>query len=204
MQERQPLYPELNIEAAAYMTRELTPPCWHGGNSHEDIVRGRGRRFIPTRRAATWATYIISWIVGSQTVAVRLWNMLAETEYQWGNPNDPAEALAKYTDAKKRLVDDLRAIGGQKIIPAKVFFLPSRPLDPDTTPALEAMSLGLLGRCDIGTTIAGIWYAVWGEAASGDRRINQSRRSLQGLLGPVPRVLATTTRQAPALVSPKR
>ena len=204
VKEHQSLYPELNIEDAAYMTRELTPPCWHAGNGHEDIVRGRGRRFSPTRRAATWATYIISWIVGSQTVAVRLWNMLAETEYQWGNPNDPAEALAKYTDAKKRLVDDLRATGGQNIIPAKAVFLPSPPLDPSITPSLEAMSLGMLGKCDIGTAIARIWNAVWGEAHSGDRRINQSRRSLQGLLGPVPRVLATTTKLAPALVSPKR
>lgn len=203
LKERQSLYPELDIEGAAYMTSELTPPCFHAGEGHEDIVRGRGRRYSPTRRAATWATYIIAWIVGSQTLAVRLWNLSAGTEYQWGNPNDPAEALAKYTDAKKRLVDDLRAIGGQKIIPARVFFRPPPPLDPSIAAAVEAMSLGLFGKGDIETTIASIRNAVWGKADSGDRRINQSQHSLQGLLGPVPRVLATTTKQAPGIVSPR-
>lgn len=89
---------------------EGNPPCWHG-RDHADF-KHPGRPWKVERRAATWGTYIVAWIVGSETLAVRLWNLLPLPHgYHWGPGKPLGYGLKKYIDAKRRLVKDLRETG---------------------------------------------------------------------------------------------
>lgn len=86
------------------------PPCWHS-RDHADF-KHPGRPWKVERRAATWGTYIVAWIVGSETLAVRLWNLLPLPDgYHWGPGKPVGYGLKKYIDAKRRLVKDLRETG---------------------------------------------------------------------------------------------
>lgn len=109
------------------------PPCWHG-RDHADF-KHPGRPWKVERRAATWGTYIIAWIVGSETLAVRLWNLLPlPAGYLWGEPL--GYGLKKYIDAKRRLVKDLRETG---LLQGRNQLKPYHPLRRDMADYMEAI-----------------------------------------------------------------
>lgn len=142
------LYPEVNkASMAAAIVEEENPICWHA-QPHEEMVR-RGRGHSPRRRAATFGTYTVAWLVGSETLAVNLWNKVVGSEHQWGKPDKPAYALAKYWDAKRRLIADLSAIGGQKLIPQRSPLRPGEPLEPNIAEKLTVLSQALLGKVEM-------------------------------------------------------
>lgn len=149
-------YPTLRPESVtdALALRETTPLCWHS-QTHE---RFKGRRQRVRRRACAWGTYVLAWLLGGETLAVQLWNQLVGAELQWGHPSDSGYALAKYWDAKKRLIDDLRDTAGQKIVPGRVSVVPNPPLEPDIIPLVEAISRALLGK----VTMEEMGKRLWG------------------------------------------
>ena len=118
---------------------EGNPPCWHG-RGHKDFVHP-GRKWKPERRAATWGTYILAWIVGSETLAVRLWNLLPwPAGYRWSEGKRPTVALKKYTEAKNRLVADLRRKG---LLQVRNDLKPYPPLSPAVAAHIEAHLISL-------------------------------------------------------------
>lgn len=157
------LYPELSLASVRDFVMSGSLPCWHP-RSHERIRQrvGRGGRgHSVRRRSAVWGTYVVAWLVGTETAAVRLWNLVVGPEYRWGDPGDPAYALAKYSDAKRRMISHLQSLTGQKVIPLRPLLQPEPPLEADVLADLETMLLGFLGRLD-SSTEAELVESVWG------------------------------------------
>ncbi len=79
-------------------------PCTHPGAHKRLSKRGqRGPKRRVNRRVSTWGVYLLAWIVGTEALAVRLWNkLLLPIGYRW-------PSLGKYWAAKQRLVRDLIA-----------------------------------------------------------------------------------------------
>ena len=133
------------------------PPCWHS-KEHNKWTKGGIQRSV-SRRAATWGTYIVSWIVGSETLAVRLWNkFVLPADLRWGDGRSEHYAVKKYIQAKTRLEKDLRRTGGHRFVPdwpnAQKPYPPLRPELASTlewlVEALTRQSLRALG----GTVVA--------------------------------------------------
>ncbi len=114
-------------------------PCPHP-QPHKRLPRrkrgGRqGPKYRTVRRASTWATYALSWVLGSEALAVRLWNTLPlPQDLRWSAQSSPAVSLALYSDAKKRLVDDLTR---WQMIPTEIALQPNPPLKRDVVELLE-------------------------------------------------------------------
>ena len=87
-------------------------PCFHL-RPHDKLSK-RGRKTTVPVRARDWGTYIFSWLVGNETLAVRLWNLLAlPSEFRWvpeaydGTAEGLDYAVKKYSTAKQRLAKDI-------------------------------------------------------------------------------------------------
>ena len=106
----QETYPQLGKSELGRALRDpFSVTCWHP-ESHSSLISrlGRGRRVTVRRRVSCWATYCLAWTLGSETLAVRWWGMIAP-RHAWAS--SPRHAVKKYAASKKRLVADLRAWG---------------------------------------------------------------------------------------------
>ena len=123
------------------------PPCQHALKHalmlEDDKGRGlRGPKRSPRRRAATWGTYIIAWLVGSDTLAATLWNRLClPTTYKWatGSRTPRESALKKYSEAKARLVSDLTEWCSRRIVNQEARHKTNPPLDAEAVRDLEEL-----------------------------------------------------------------
>jgi hypothetical protein len=115
------------------------PPCWHS-KEHKALTKGGIQRSV-SRRAATWGTYIVSWIVGSETLAVRLWNkFVLPADLRWGDGRSEHYAVKKYIQAKKRLERDLQSTSGHRFVPDwPNVHKPYPPLRPELASTLEGV-----------------------------------------------------------------
>lgn len=128
--------PRARIEA----TSMETPPCLHSKNHAALLAGRRGPKRRSSRRAATWGTYIAAWLIGSEGMAVRLWNMLVPASYRWGRDLvTPEYSLKKYVTAKGRLVEDLMRWCPRRIVNPNGDLRPYPPLDPDVALTLEGL-----------------------------------------------------------------
>ena len=103
-------YPHLGeSELGRALQNPYSVPCWHP-DSHSNLSsqQGRGRRVTVRRRVSCWATYCLAWTLGSETLAVKWWAMIAP-RHAWSS--SPRHAPKKYAASKRRLVADLRAWG---------------------------------------------------------------------------------------------
>lgn len=109
-----------------YSSSVMGLPCLHP-KSHERLLRRRrGQRPDAARRAGIWGTYLIAWIVGTEALAVRLWNKsLVPLDYRW-------PSLSKYWRAKQRLLRDVK-----HILPPRGQQQPRDPLEQETADLLE-------------------------------------------------------------------
>ena len=109
-----------------YSSSVMGLPCLHP-KSHERLLRRRrGQRPDAARRASIWGTYLIAWIVGTEALAVRLWNKsLVPLDYRW-------PSLSKYWRAKQRLLRDVK-----HILPPQGQQQPRDPLEQETADLLE-------------------------------------------------------------------
>ena len=112
----------------------LTPVCWHAkwpgvsiGDAHARR-RQRGRAWKPGRRAATWATYGIAWLTGSESAAVQLWNAYGH-DTRWGT--DDKSGIKLYGATKRRLVKSLVWGIGPSVTPPGSIERPYSPLPSD-------------------------------------------------------------------------
>ncbi len=99
----------------------------------------------------------MSWIVGSETLAVRLWNkFVLPADLRWGDGRSEHYAVKKYAQAKTRLVNDLQGTSGHRFVPDLPG--PKKPYPPLrrelastlewTVGALTRQSLKTLGASD--------------------------------------------------------
>ncbi len=115
-------------------------PCLH--NKQHDRLGKRGRKAAVPARIKLWGTYAISWMVGNETLAVKIWNRLTfPPELRWVPEayNSKAGldyAVKKYSDAKRRLAKDIigkDAYVNQMIFQGLPIVAPAPPLDQDTS-----------------------------------------------------------------------
>lgn len=116
--------------------------CWHV-QPHGEVTRERtGPKNNLGLRAATWGTYWISWLVGSDKEAVFVWNhMLFPADFYWGNGTTWEYASKKYNDSKWRLLSDLERQMGIRNIGTPRGSGPVCPMDSATARALDAFVL---------------------------------------------------------------
>ena len=115
----------------------LDAPCLHLGRHDRSGKRGR-KATVPTR-VATWGTYVLSWMTGNETLAVRLWNRLfLPREFRWVPEayNSKAGldyAVKKYSDAKRRMANDVTDYVNPMTFQGIPPVAPPPPLDRDTS-----------------------------------------------------------------------
>ena len=171
-------YPGLRAESAAWtvISPSGNPLCWHA--QEHARLRRRGPKFKLERRAATWGTYVVAWLVGSETLAVRLWNrLLLPAGYRWGRRDaSAAYALSKYADAKARLIHDLRVVGGRGLVPERSPLRPFPPLDPATAFTLEGQ-VGHWTQLELSIALGGLLVQGRLRQPSAERHTPGKRRS---------------------------
>ncbi len=107
----------------SFINPNVDAACWHPAEHSK--MRQRGRPWTPNRRAATWGTYCLAWLTGSESVAVRLWNVYGGN-MRWGTNNK--KGIKVYGATKKRLVKSLVWAMGPAVTPPNSWARPYAPL----------------------------------------------------------------------------